>query len=109
MSVVSREMIQVVKDMAQDPGREYEYIGVRVQDGVPFELGKMYHVSHIWDDGEDTGEELPGVCVIDGRRAELSAAYYGGHAAIIGGNRAEWGYDDGELIIYDPVVLAVLA
>lgn len=109
MSAVTSEMIQTVKDMATDPYRDYEYVGIRVQDDVPFELGEMDHVSHIWDDGDDTGEDLPGVCVIDGRRAELSVCYYGDHVAIIGGNHAEYGEDTGELIISDPVVLAVLA
>lgn len=108
-SAVTKKMIERAKDMATDPYRDYEYIGIRVQDGVPFDLGEMSHISHIWDDGDDTGEELPGVCVIDGRKAEYSVLYSGDHVAIIGGNHAEYGEDPGEIIISDPVVLAVLA
>lgn len=106
---ITPEMIAHVKDMVADPYRDYEYVGIRVQDDVPFELGEMFHVSHVWVDGDDTGEELPGVCVIDGRKAELSASYCGNHAAIICGNHAEYGEDPGELIISDPVVLTVLS
>lgn len=106
---VTSEIIEKVKEMAADTYREYEYIGIRVQDETPFELGEMDHVSHVWVDGDDTGEELGGVCAIRGDRAELAKSYYGDYVAIIGGNKAEYGEDDGELIITDPVVLEVLA
>lgn len=50
---ITEEMISRVKELASDPYREYEYIGIRVQE-VPFELGEMSHLSHVWDDGDDT-------------------------------------------------------
>lgn len=106
---VTTEMIEKVKEMAADIYREYEYIGIRIQDETPFELGNLDHVSHVWVDGDDTGEELGGVCVIKGDRAELAKSYFGDYVAIIGGNNAEYGEDNGELIISDPVVLEVLA
>lgn len=106
---VTSKMIEKVKELATDIYREYEYIGIRVQDETPFELGNLDHVSHVWVDGEDTGEELGGACVIRGDRAELAKSYFGDYVAIIGGNSAEYGEDDGELIISDPVVLEVLA
>lgn len=106
---ITNEMIAHAKEIAADPYREYEYIGIRVQDDHQFELGTLNHVSHIWDDGDDTGEELAGVCVIRADRAELASCYYGEHIAIIGGDYIEYGEDDGELIISDPVVLEVLA
>lgn len=105
---ITEEMIARVKEIGMDFDREYEYIGIRVQE-VPFELGKMDHVSHIWDDGNDTGEEIDGVCVINFDQAELAKNYFGDHIAIIGGNNREWGEDAGEIIISDPVVLEVLA
>lgn len=105
---VTLEMIEKVKEMASDPYREYEYIGIRIQDDIPFKLGKMSHNSHIWNDGDDTGEELPGICVIDGHKAHLITSYYGNHAAIICGDHAEYGEDKGELIISDPIVITIL-
>lgn len=106
---ITNEMISRAKEIAADPYREYEYIGVRVQDEHAFKLGPIDHISHIWYDNDDTGEELSGVCVIRADRAELASIYYGDHIAIIGGNHIEYGEDDGELIISDPVVLEVLA
>lgn len=107
--VITTEMINRVKEMAADIYREYEYIGLRVQDDVPFELGDLVHHSHVWDDGDDTGIELDGVCVLRADYAHLANNYFGDHVAIIGGNFVEYGEDVGELIISDPVVLEVLA
>ena len=105
---VTQEMISKVKEMASDPYREYEYIGIRVQE-VPFELGEMTHRSHVWDDGDDTGLELDGICALRGEYADLAASYYGDHIAIVAGNSIEYGEDKGEIIISDAVVLEVLA
>lgn len=105
---VTEEMIEKVKRIAEDPYREYEYIGIRVQE-QSFKLGDLDHVSHIWEDGIDTGEELSGVCVLSAQYAHLAIDYFGKHAAIIGGNSAEYGEDIGELIVSDPIVLEVLA
>lgn len=105
---VTDEMISKAKELYSDIYREYEYIGIRVQE-VPFELGEMAHKSHVWIDGDDTGEELDGVCVLRGDYAHLAKNYYGDHVAIIAGNSAETGEDNGEIIISDPVVLEVLA
>lgn len=105
---VTEEMISMVKELASDPYREYEYIGIRVQE-VPFEVGEMSHLSHIWDDGEDTGVELSGICALSGEYAHRASSYYGDHIAIVAGNSAEYGEDIGEIIISDAVVLEVLA
>ena len=85
---------------------EYDYIGVRVQE-TPFELGPIDHLSHVWVDNEDTGEELPGICAT--RINSLGENYYyGDHAAIICGYSAEYGQDVGEIIIADAIVAAVI-
>ncbi len=105
---LAQEMIDRVKEMDTDPYREYEYIGIRVQEH-PFEIGGLDHLSHVWVDGDDTGEELDGVCAVLGRAIHLSHQYFGDHVAIIGGNRGTYGEDPGEIIISDPVVLEVLA
>lgn len=88
---------------------DYALIGVRVQE-QEFELGAIGHVSHVWVDGDETEEELNGICVKNIRNYfDDGAVYYGDHVAIICGNRAEYGEDNGELIISDPVVVEVLA
>ncbi len=96
-----------IADMELD--ENYGYIGVRVQE-VPFAVGPMEHCSHIWDDGNDTGEELDGVSVTEvDSLARVSGYYYGDYLAIVCGNRAEYGQDIGELVIADPVVVAIIA
>ena len=105
---VTAEMIEKVKEMAADPYREYEYIGIRVHE-VPFELGEMTHRSHIWDDGNDTGVELDGVSVLLGAYADLAKQYYGDYVAIVAGNCGEYGEDKGEIVISDATVIEILA
>lgn len=102
------EIIARVKQAAEELHYDYERVGIRVQE-VPFELGEMTHCSHVWDDGEDTGVELSGVCVLDSGRAELFDRYFGDHIAIIAGNEYEYGEDDGEIILKDAVVIDILA
>lgn len=102
-------MIQQAEEIAADAG--YAAAGVRVQD-VPFAIGPMSHKSHVWDDGDDTGEELPGVCAMRWdriREAQQNGYYFGDYAAVIAGDSYEYGEDSGEIIIHDPVVIAILA
>ncbi len=92
---------------------DYDYVGLRVQE-EEFTLGEMTHVSHIWDNGDDTGEELPGVCAINvnyllTKKGDKFSAYFGKHVAIVAGYRAEYGEDPGEIIIEDPVVFEILS
>lgn len=104
----SIEMIDKIKSLIDELELdcEYDYIGVRVQD-TPFELGPIEHLSHVWVDNEDTGEELHGICAT--RIDRLGANYYyGDHVAIICGYSAEYGEDVGEIIIEDAVVAAVI-
>ena len=49
------DMIRRVEDIASSALYDYEAVGVRVQD-VPFAPGPMAHRSHVWDNGDDTGE-----------------------------------------------------
>lgn len=105
---VTKEMIDRVKEMAEDPFRDYYYIGIRVQD-VPFELGEMNHMSHVWVDGDDTGEELNGVSVLLGAYADLANQYFGDHIAIVAGDSGESGEDDGEIVLSDAQVIEILA
>lgn len=110
---LTAEMLEHINEYMEDPYREYDYIGVRVQD-EEFAAGAIEHVSHIWIDGVDTGEEIGGICatgthVGSNLLQQLVEAYAGRHAAIIGSNSMEYGEDQGEIILYNAHVIEVLA
>lgn len=108
---MTNEMIERIEERVEELGWDYDFIGIRTQE-EEFELGTMDHVSHIWDDGEDTGEELNGVCAVSVKAynwQKLVDIYCGDHIAIIAGNSAEYGEDAGEIIIEDAEVVEILA
>lgn len=51
---VTDEMIKRAKELADELFYDFECIGIRVQDGIPFELGNLDHTSKVWDNGEET-------------------------------------------------------
>lgn len=106
--MMNAEMIKNIKKVAEEMGLswDYEFVGVRVQE-QDFELGTIEHLSHVWDNGDDTGVELDGICVCSLNRLGVNN-YFGDHVAIICGNEAEYGEDDGELIIRDAEVVKVI-
>lgn len=106
--MMNAEMINTIKKIAEemDLSWDYEFVGVRVQE-QEFELGTIEHLSHVWDNGDDTGVELDGICVCSLDRLSANN-YFGNHVAIICGNEAEYGEDDGELIIRDAEVVKVI-
>ena len=104
---LTQEMINKAKEVAEEANWDYEAVGVRVQD-VQFELGEMDHVSKVWIDGEETDEELDGVCVTDVNSLGVNE-YYGEHMAVVAGNKFCYGEDFGEMIIKDAQVIAILA
>lgn len=111
---LTQEMIDRIKARAEELHDNYEYVGLRIQDEEAFELGELDHCSHIWADGDDTGEELNGVCVLSLTSghvdwAKLAGTYFGDHAAIVCGFEASYGEDLGELVIADPEVVEIIA
>ena len=106
--MMNAEMIKNIKKVAEemDLSWDYEFVGVRVQE-QEFELGTIEHLSHVWDNGDDTGVELDGICVCKLDRLGVNQ-YFGDHVAIICGNEAEYGEDDGEIIIRDAEVVKVI-
>lgn len=106
--MMTSEMIKKINCLADemDLNWNYDYVGVRVQE-QEFELGEIDHISHVWDDGDDTGEERNGICVCKLDSLGINE-YFGDHVAIICGNSAEYGQDVGELIISDAEVVAVI-
>lgn len=105
---LTHEMIGNIKKTVEDMDLTYRfsYIGVRVQSR-PFSLGQMEHVSHVWENGDDTGVELDGVCV-SSINSLCKNQYHGDHVAIIGGELVEYGEDEGEMILSEAEVVAVI-
>ena len=105
---LTADMKKAIMEIADEHGWDYEIIAIRVQD-VPFELGEITHASHVWDDGDDTGEELDGLCCtrVD-MMSHIQGEYYGDYLSVIGGNSYEYGEDVGEVIISDPVAIEII-
>lgn len=104
---LTKTMIDTIKAIAAEAN--YDMVAIRIQP-EPFELGCVGHASHVWIDGEDTGEELNGVCAIRVNMLEnISGEYFGNHMAVIGGNHYEYGEDAGEVIIEDAQVIAIIS
>ncbi len=109
-----REMLKLGEAVTGKYGAKYNYIGVRVQDR-PEKVGtKLTHVSHVWEDGEETEEEMRGVSAINAdtdptslSRFTLDTVYRGGYVLILGGEIEEFGQDEGEIVMERPVVLEV--
>lgn len=105
------EILSTIKAVKAEYG--WSGVGIRIQEGIPFALGPIDHVSNVWVDGEDTGEELPGICVISASNINLmcrNAVYYSGnHVAILAGDVVGFGEDPGEVILTNAEVVEVLA
>ena len=101
---LDKQFIAKVREVVEEKELDSKYgcIGIRVQEEL-FELGEMTHVSHVWDDGDDTGIELNGVCATN-ISARQFPHYSGEHVALVCGNRYEMGEDEGEIVIEDATV-----
>ena len=108
--MTKREAIKNIIDRIDEikENSDYEYIGVRVQEGE-FAEGEILDPSFVWVDGEMTDEELDGACAVRLEDVELASRYFGDHVAIIGSNSMEYGQDLGEIILRDAEVLEVVA
>ncbi len=105
---ISAEVKTDIIEKAEAYRYDYEAIGIRVQNKA-FSLGEIEHVSHVWEDGEDTGEELDGICCISlNLLNRIACDYPGEHIAIIGGSLESYGEDEGEIIISEAEVLEVI-
>ena len=106
---LTAELKKQIKDIAEKYKYDYTTCMVRIQD-VPFELGEMSHISHVWVDGTDTGDELDGVCGISLDSIDyINTIYFGDHIALLSGTDYTYGEDVGEVIMADAVVLEIIA
>ena len=106
---LTRDMIASIREIIEDKELDFDYgyVGVRVQE-EPFALGEIDHASHIWEDGDDTEEELDGICAINAVSLEIAPEYFGDHVAILVSDNATYGEDAGELIMKDAEVAAII-
>lgn len=103
-----------IKRIADEYADEYEFVGIRTQDHA-FAIGSVAHLSHDWYDGDDSGNELDGICASSTRHmsdVERHLRYYiGEHVALVAGNYASYGAnpdEPAEIIIRDAVVVAII-
>lgn len=118
-------------------GTEFDFYGIRVDDGIRYNVGDTANNSRqLWQDpdfdedgeliypyiedgiykGFYDGGELDGTCTIGfgaedeesiARAIEQISIYCGDYIHVLGGDYAEGGNDSGELIISDAEVLGV--
>ena len=105
---LAAEMIEQISEIADELYMDYEVIAVRTQE-VPFVLGKMDHVSKVWVDGDETDEDLNGLCAVKVDQIDNAHTYFGDYIAVIAGNHYIYGEDPSEVIISDPIVAKILA
>lgn len=106
-----KDIVKAIDMNSIDEDGLYAYIGIRVQDDAyGLHVGQtVEHSSHVWVDGEDTEDELDGVCAINYEAIRfVNAEYFGDTIIVLGSQNAEYGEDVGEIIMQDAVVLAVV-
>lgn len=124
---MTKEIIEAIENSKE------AWIGIRhLADDENYEIGDYCRNSYDWDFENDQStyntddpQELSGTCAYNTRiqigwdepeeiaekleKALKASACYMGEIVIISGNRAEYGNDDGEIIIKDATVLAKIA
>jgi len=106
MKTYGRDEIRQALREAKALRADYAYVAVRVQTGT-VSVGDILAPSHVWVDGDPTDETLPGTCAFCSAPTD-GTKYMGDCLIVVGGDIAEYGEDDGEIIIEDAEVLAVL-
>lgn len=106
------ELVEKAREIADSEDVYFESIGIRFQE-EEFELGPIDHCSHVWVDGEDTGEELDGISAINYKTAkwateQASGYYHCKHIAILGSNDAHSGEDVAEIVMKNAEVLYIV-
>ncbi len=111
------ELIAIIEEVIESTDYAYNHYGVRTQE-EEFSLGPITHLSKVWDDGDETEEELDGICATDAENHSAvamhcsdnasSSHYFGGHIAILGCNNCDYGEDYGEIIMRDADVLRII-
>lgn len=105
--------VDLTKDIINEYDLDFEKFGLRMQEQDTEKVGEvMKHTSkNFGGDFEGTereGEDLPGVSAIGVKYVHEigNGAYEGAVMYLLGSNQYEFGYDPGEIILGDAVVLA---
>lgn len=85
----------------------YDVVALRAQD-EPFTVGEKLDNSFVWVDGEPTDEELRGTCGLSTEYIHLIGIYPFDHIAIIAGDMAGWGADEGEVVVEGAEVVGIV-
>lgn len=119
MGMTTAEILEIAN------GSRYHYFGIRCCGGggrydvTPVAIGDVLEPSYWWDDNESTGVLLDGTCAIGfeperpetlEQALELIQSYGVGTIVLVGSRNAgqDAPSDPGEVILRDPVVLAIL-
>jgi len=111
MITTAKQIHEIAKTL---PDYDYDNVGLRVQESdYGMIVGdKVSHFSQVWVDGDMTEELLEGICCIGAseaaRRTLSFGAYSGNVILVLGSNRADSGEDDGELILWDAIILDII-
>lgn len=90
---------------------DYPILAIRVDSGAQM-VGESLPASRVWVDGDQTDDELPGTCGFNVHQmpaSYLDTKYIGTRVILMTGDFWEYGEDDGEIIIRDAKVLAIIA
>lgn len=106
--------IAELKEMINNNDWDVDFgkFGIRIQEQF-FTLGSIEHNSKVWFNGEETDEELDGICAIDLNAPEAAEClngngYFGNHIALIASDSYEYGQDAGEVILKNAEVLYII-
>lgn len=109
---VMEKMMNEANKIMEERFYDFEKFGIRVQSKEFPAVGEIIdHCSKVWNEGEETDEELPGLSVCEAQYVNRNDAhhYFGNHIALVGFNKYSYGEDPYELIAEEPEVLLVLA
>jgi hypothetical protein len=107
--------VKQIKEIANElKVKGYKHVGIRVQEGdCGAVVGQVVgHCSNIWVDGEMQEGKLNGLCAVKAKKYSINtvdkfSGYEGNTVLILGSQKATKGYDEGEIIMSEPVVLEV--
>ena len=74
-------------------------------------IGDVLEISHVWEDGEYTEEELDGVSAIDidAQLPDVSyQGYFGDKIFVLHGKKEGYGEDNGEIIISNAEIIGII-
>lgn len=112
MTIINFQTIKKIAETIDKDQYMYSYLALRCQP-VPEEIGStMAHRSSQWIDGEEQHEQLDGVSAISLASIkwlddDKYSGYEGPYLILIGSDNGQYGEDNGEVVLTDPIVLDI--